>query len=167
MWKPNFPVGDTDSLCKFARPAASFTGLAGCLAISLETVTRDRQRIASFRMKGKRNSSEHPLGNNGQQKISWRGLYPTSEYFKSRSTYLFTNISKFCKEKIGFRLLLGIFPPSIRFWHEARRNSMNGFQRLKFALAHMLPRGTQRNNLKDWHQLLHTPSLRGDSTLRK
>lgn len=63
-------------------------------------------------------------------------------------TYLFTHIAKFGKEKISLRVFLVVLPPSIRFWYEAGRNSVNGFQRLKFALAHVFSRGTQRNDLE-------------------
>ena len=65
-----------------------------------------------------------------------------SKHCKSQSTYLLTNIPEFCKEEVSFRILLGIFPPSIRFGHKARRDSMNGFERLEFTLAQMLPCGT-------------------------
>ena len=94
-------------------------------------------------------ASGHPFRCNGQQmgsterklaEIFYAGC--TYEICRSHSTYLPTDVSKFCEEKIAFRALLAVFPPSIGFRHEAGRNSVNGFQGFEFALAHMFSSDT-------------------------
>jgi len=138
-------------LCRLANPAASFVGLAGCLRLSLETLTREEDLTASVCMIGKWNTSGQPLGAKWRQEKKAGEVVVCqciSDHCRAQSTYLLTNISKFCKKKVGFRILLGVLPPGIRFWHEARRDSVDSFQRLKFALTHMLPCGTQCNNLR-------------------
>lgn len=115
-------------------------------------------------MLGNRGAFVYLLGARGSRKgklATTSFVICVTQHCVSQSTYLLANISKFCKEKIDFRIILGIFPPRIGLWHEARRDSVNGSQRLKFALAHMFPCVTQCDNLLYWYQLLYTPSYEG------